>query len=205
VPDGAVAPAAIPAGRLGKSMTRLFTVLATFDGLALLASFALGVASNLRGAVRSPEDQTYLFHFTLGLFAAVGTLLVHCLIFTYFLGTGRWVKEVGLAYRLPDEPLPKLTRRLKRQTFPPALAAMLITIATAAAGAGAQLREWPSPVHLTLAIITLAVNVWAFRVEYRNVRINASVIEGVLCEVDRIRAARGLPSNAEALARDQGS
>ena len=86
------------------------------------------------------DDPTYQIHFLLGLFAVLVTLAVHCLIFIYFLGTGRWVKEVVLAYRLPDAPLPRLTRELKRRTFPLALLAMLVPIATAAAGAGAAAR-----------------------------------------------------------------
>ena len=95
-------------------MTRIFTTLATFNALALLVTYGVGWLSWQRGSVRHAEDPTYLVHFILGLSTAVLTLLVHCLIFTYFLGTGRWVKEVGLAYDLPDEPLPKLTRELKR-------------------------------------------------------------------------------------------
>ena len=180
-------------------MTRIFTTLASVLALALTASFLAGVASKWRDAAHNPNDSLYLVHFTLGLFTAIGALLIHCIIFTYFLGTGRWVKEVKLAYHLPDEPLPKLTRELKRRTFPPALAAMLITIATAAAGAGAQLQEWPWMAHASLAVATLVINLWAFRLEYRNLRINAEVITDALHEVDRIRAARGLPSNAEAL------
>ncbi len=187
-------------------MTRIFTTLATLDALALVATFLVGLLSRWRGSVHHPEDPTYLVHFTLGLFTAIGTLLVHCIIFTYFLGTGRWVKEVKLAYRLPDEPLPRLTRELKRQTFPPALAAMLITIATAAAGAGVQLgiSAWPWQLHFGLAIAALLINLWAFRLEHRNVTVNARAIEQVLVEVDRIRAERGLPSNAEALRREEG-
>jgi len=136
-----------------------------------------------------------------------GTVLfalgVHSLIFIYFLGTGRWVKEVALAYGIADAPLPKLTRDLKRRTFPPALIAMLVPIATAAAGAAVQWRDLNWTVHLSLGLATLAVNVWAFWVEYRNVSINVDVIEEVLREVDRIRASHGLPSNAEALRQEQ--
>jgi hypothetical protein len=176
-------------------MTRIFTTLATIDGLLLLAGFGIGILSKLGVA-------EYMLHFWLGLSAALVTLLVHCLVFTYFLGTGRWVKEVALAYRLPDEPLPRLTRELKRQTFPPALFAMLIAIATAAAGTAAQLQEWPWPVHATLATLTLLINFWAFAVEYRNVNTNAGVIERVLSEVDRLRAERGLPTNQAALQQE---
>jgi hypothetical protein len=184
-------------------MTRLFTVLAWINGLALAASFAVGWASKFRGSLHHADtDPTYLVHFTFGLGAALLTLLIHCLIFTYFLGTGRWVKEVTLAYDLPDRPWHKATRELKRRTFPPALAAMLVTIATGAAGAGVQLQDWSWYVHFGAALAALLVNLWAFRVEVRALSENAAVMDGVLAEVDRIRAERGLPSNAEALARE---
>ena len=118
-------------------MTRIFPILAALDALLLSISFALGVVSKLRDGVHNPSDQTFWYHFLAGLSAEVLTLLVHCLIFTYFLGTGRWVKEVKIAYTLPDEPLPKLTRDLKRRVFPPALFAMLTATFTGAAGAAA--------------------------------------------------------------------
>src|SRR3989442_609330 len=100
-------------------MTRIFTTLAALLMVALLATFGVGLyCMSLELSVY--KNDVYLVHFTLGLFTALGTLLVHCIIFTYFLGTGRWVKEVGLAYALPDMPYPKLTRELKRASFPPA-------------------------------------------------------------------------------------
>jgi hypothetical protein len=196
-----LAASAIEVARV-PGMTRIFLFLASLDGLALLLAYAVGIVSKLRDGSQH-GDPTYLIHFTLGLFSALGTLLVHCLIFTYFLGTGRWVKEVTLTYGLPDEPWHKETRELKRRTFPPALIAMLIAIATAAGGAGAQLREWPWYVHFSLATLTLIINFWAFRVEYRNVEANSAVLDSVVGEVDRIRAERGLPSNAEALEREE--
>jgi hypothetical protein len=183
-------------------MIRIFATLATANFVLLVASFATGVISKLHDGVHQADGTTYLVHFLLGLAAAVTTLLVHCIVFTYFLGTGRWVKEVKLAYNLPDDPLPRLTRQLKRRTFPPALAAMLVTIGAAAAGTGAQLQAWPWIVHATGATLALAVNIWAFLVEFRNVRINAAIIEDVLHEVDRIRAQHGLSENAVALQAD---
>ncbi len=177
-------------------MTRIFTVLATLLTLAFLTTFGVGLYS-MSLEVSVYKNEVYLVHFTLGLFTALAALLVHCIIFTYFLGTGRWVKEVGLAYDLPDANYPRTTRELKRTAFPPALFAMLITIATAAAGAGRQLQLWHWSIHLSLAVLTLLVNLWAFRVEYRCLRSNAVVIEGVQNEVERIRAERGLLPSAE--------
>jgi amino acid transporter len=176
-------------------MARLFRILAILNSLALVVTFAFGAAS------RFWRHDLFLAHFTLGLFAAIGTLLVHCLIFTYFLGTGRWVKEVGLAYHLPDADLPRQTRELKRKTFPPALFAMLITIATAAAGQGAFLMSWPWYLHGGLALATLAVNLWAFRLELECLAINGQVIQAVMEEVERLRSLAGMPANAEAFQR----
>jgi hypothetical protein len=185
-------------------MTRILANLSAFNFLALLATFAVGWVSFLRGSRAAPDDPTYSLHVFLGLVSGTTTLGVHCLIFIYFLGTGRWVKEVALAYRIPDDPLPRLTRTLKRRTFPPALFAMLVTIATSAAGGGVATQHWPWQVHAGLAAATLAVNAWAFFVEYRSVAVNGGIIDAVMREVERIRAERGLPSNEEALRQQQG-
>jgi hypothetical protein len=179
-------------------MTRIFLSLAVLDGAFLIASFLLGVASKLQDGIHTGA-QIYWVHFLVGLTAAIVNLMVHCLIFTYFLGTGRWVKEVKLAYELPDEPWPRLTRELKRRVFPPALFAMLFAIATGAAGAAAHVQLWPWPVHASLASLTLLVNFWAFALEYSCLKTNAQVLDQVLVEVDRIRLQHGLPTNAEAL------
>lgn len=186
-------------------MTRIFATLAVINFLGLLTTFVVGALSLARHSLNRPtEDATYLVHFHLGLYTVILNLGMHSLVFIYFLGTGRWVKEVALAYDLPDEPLPRLTRELKRWTFPAALAAMLVPIVTAAAGLGVQMREWPWYAHGSLALATLAVTSWAYLVEYRNIQANAHVIADVLREVDRIRAARGLPSNEEALRQEAG-
>ena len=55
------------------------------------------------------------------------------------------------------------------------------------------MQQWPWQVHFTLAVAALAVNVWAFRLEYRAVAENAGILDAVLGEVDRVRAEKGLP------------
>src|SRR5262245_32872223 len=179
-------------------MIRIFCVLAIANGIGLLLSFVFGLISMWSGGLTDPNSNTFHVHFLCGLFASVTTLLVHCLIFTYFLGTGRWVREVSLAYDLPDEPLYKTTRDLKRRTFPPALFAMLSVMAVAAAGGGRMMQGWPYQLHLYGSFIAILVNFWAYRVELRGLRANEEVIAGVYQEVDRVRAERGLPSNEEA-------
>jgi amino acid permease len=128
-------------------------------------------------------------HMIAGIVSAVFALLVHCLIFTYFLGTGRWVKEVARAYHLPDDDMPKLTREFKRQVFPPALFAMLSVIAAVASGAGAQTAPegfW-GLAHPILSVLALAINGWAYVIEYRTVAANGRVQERIMDEVERRR------------------
>jgi hypothetical protein len=180
-------------------MIRIFTVLATANAFGLLASFTLGWVSKLSGGYQESANAHFMYHFYCGLFTAICTLLVHCLILTYGLGTGRWVREVSLVYGLPDAPLYKTTRDLKRTTTPLALGAMLGTIAAAAMGAGVQLQGWTWLTHLTGACLAIGLNGWAYIVEFRGLRKIEAILIAVYAEVDRVRAERGLPSNEEAL------
>jgi amino acid transporter len=179
-------------------MTRIFVTLAAVNAAALLLTFGVGVAfmyEREAGALAPAPAQPlgwswFTAHIVLALFTAVLTLLVHCLIFTYFLGTGRWVKEVARSYGLPDQHLPRQTREFKRRAFPPALFAMLVTIAAAASGAGAQAPgetawHWAHPI---LAVITLVINGWAYVVEYQTVSANVVVVNQVKEQADRMRA-----------------
>jgi hypothetical protein len=179
-------------------MAQTFRNLAILLTIALLGTIGLGFWLRFT-PVELRYNDLFIVHWAVGLSTVIVSLLVHCLIFIYFLGTGRWVKEVTIAYKLPDEPWHKETRELKRATFPPALFSMLIGIAAAAAGAGAQLQAWPWYVHMTLGLLTLLINLWAFRIELRNVTINAAIIESVMAEVERIRAAHGISTNEQAL------
>ncbi|MFO0866493.1 MAG: hypothetical protein U0744_17915 [Gemmataceae bacterium] len=183
-------------------MTRTFVALASLVMLLMIAAIGVGTWSFVLKLQGQRDDNLFIIHFWLGLGTALAVLLVHCIIFTYFLGTGRWVKEVSIAYRLPDDPFYKETRTLKRKTFPPALFSMLIAIATSAAGAGVMLQGWHWGMHATGAVLTILINVWAFDVEYRAVSRNAVVMDLVLDEVDRRRAEQGMESNAEALAQE---
>lgn len=183
-------------------MAETFRRLAAALTMAIVATMAVGFWSFFTPPDAEAKDQRYILHFFLGLATVIGGLFVHCLVFIYFLGTGRWVKEVAIAYRIPDDPLPKRTRELKRLTFPPALFAMLIGIVASAAGAGVQLREWRWEVHMISAFATLLINLWAFRIEYRAIAENLGIIDGIVEEVELRRAAAGLKPNAQALEED---
>ncbi len=180
-------------------MKRIFTTLAIAAAIGLTVSFVLGCWSRW-GSTSS--DRLYMFHFLFGLFASIGTIAVHCVTFTYLMGTGRTIREVTLAYNLPDEPLYRRVRDLKRETHPWLISACLLTIIAAAAGMGTQLRHWPWQIHFSLAIICLVMNYVVFLLEYRKICVNETLIAAMMVEVDRVRAVHGLPPNAVALAEE---
>jgi hypothetical protein len=184
-------------------MSQILSRFAATVFLVLLAAFVSGFISWANAGLRTLDSPWWPLHFYLGLTAVLLVPAVHCLVIIYLLGTGRWVKEVAQAYGIPDDPLPKRTRELKRQTFPLAIVGVLLAVGTAFAGAMVRGGEWHWTVHLTLGTLTIVVNGWAFLVAYRTATVNAEVIVAVMREVDRIRAAHGLPSNAEALRQQE--
>jgi hypothetical protein len=186
-------------------MTRIFLVVVTLTGLALVAAVASGLASLLGGGLTDPNaTDVFLSHILLGLLASFAVLGTHCLVITYFLGTGRLIKEACLAYGFPDDGWPRQTRDIKRGNTPFAIVAMLVTIATAAAGQGRYMLDWPAWLHAAGAALTLLLNAWVWRREYRNLRKNLRLLDEMFAEVDRVRAEQGLPSNEEALRQQRG-
>ena len=87
-------------------------------------------------------------HMLLGQAAALVAVLVNSITITYFIGTSRWCKEVCETYRLPAE-LAERSTRLKRSTFPWALAGILAVIVIVGLGAAAD----PSGANLAASAV----------------------------------------------------
>jgi hypothetical protein len=139
-------------------------------------------------------------HMLLGVAAALLAVLVNSVTITYFIGTSRWCKEVCQTYSIRGD-LADRSTRLKRSTFPWALAGILAVIGVvglgAAADPGGANREhsvqWVTP-HYVAAILGLFILLAAFWVQICRIAENYSVIEEILAEVQRIRAEKNLPT-----------
>ncbi|NIP86835.1 MAG: hypothetical protein GTO03_15230, partial [Planctomycetales bacterium] len=84
---------------------------------------------------RLRAEQAYgTAHLLTGVAATLGIVLVGSIAVTYFIGTGRWCREVVEAYALEDQLL-RASRDLKGRSFPWALAAMLTAVGVSALGA----------------------------------------------------------------------
>ncbi len=168
-------------------MHRIFLGLAVTSGSLLVASFVLGLGA--AGGPRGAGHVWHDLHFLLGLLTVLMNLLVHSIVFTYFLGTGKWVKEVVRVYRLPDWIEAQAVKN-KRKAFPFELWSMTLVGVTAWLGAGSDARGWPSAWHLGAAALTLAFNLGAFAAEYAAIVAQARLLLEVKDEADRLREAQ---------------
>lgn len=173
-------------------MNRIFLGLASLQAAALVLTAAFGFTFDAQGP--APP-----YHWHAGLWTSVLTLFLHSLVLTYFIGTGRWVREVGEAYGLPDY-WHRRSWASKVRSIAFALVSMLLVIAAAASGAATdpgatvRLHRWMglsgATLHLVTSIVAIAANAVSYVFEYRAIRENGAIIEEVMQEVARIRAAR---------------
>lgn len=170
-------------------MHRIFLGLAVADGTLLVAALVLGfVNSGVESGTRALL--WHRAHFATGLAATMATLLVHSIAYTYFLGTGKWVREVVRVYRMPAWVEGQATRN-KRKAFPFALWGMILVGGTAWLGAAADTRRGFDPAwHLGLAAVALAFNLGAFAAEYTVIVAQARLLLEVKDRADRMRKAR---------------
>src|SRR5262249_42201054 len=133
--------------------------------LALLTSALLSIvcfiATLLMGfmVVKTTLAQHVLF----GFFTTFLVTLTQSMTMFYFIGTGKQIKDlVGSIAGGPE--LVQRTKIFKAKVFPPALWAMLFTMATMIIGGGVHTRvSWTPPLlHAALAGISLYYNIVAF-------------------------------------------
>jgi hypothetical protein len=169
----------------------------------------IGIAFFHGLGIDDPKDpsvrQSIELHMLIGVFGLIFAAFVHAIVLTYFMGTGRWVEETSRAYKLPSK-FHDETQKIKYRLLPGITASILMLVLTVPFGAFADpdaTRAWghvqesigfaPSTVHLTITVLTVAVNVWVSIFEFRSIERNGELVEDVMNEVNRIRTERGLP------------
>ena len=185
-------------------MIRIFFTLAAFAVLCLLVAVFLGwyigdlqQVYSLTGEAKDAILRRKQAHMLFGIGAALVVLLVNSIVVTYFIGTGRWCKEVVETYSL-DRSFVSRSQALKRQTFPWAACSMVAVIVVVALGGAADpttgaktTANWVTP-HYLGALLVLAFVVFAFLVEAGNIRAHHAVINDIVAEVRRVRSEKGL-------------
>jgi hypothetical protein len=116
---------------------------------------------------------------------------VHCVVFTYFIATAKWVQH-AIAVKKLDESLAAPTRSFKMQAFPAALSAMAVTFAAAILGAALDNRMGSKQLHLWTALAAVAVNGVVAIIEYRAIARNGRLIDSIL---EQINTPTEVPEN----------
>lgn len=186
-------------------MKRIFLTLAVLANITLLIAFVLGWQvgdpSKLNGL--DPDVNRRIgTHLLAGLGALTSATMVHALLFTYFMGTGRWIEETSQAYSLSDSWY-RHNQRTKYGILPGIFIGFLLLVATGALGAvadpatTASLQKTvgisDSTLHFSAAVCTWIVNIIINMTQYFAIIKNSAIVEGVLAEVRRIRLEKGLP------------
>lgn len=166
--------------------------MAATNYLLFGVTVAFGFLSEPPADVNRPGSGAFGYHLPLGLATGLFAMLTHCMVFTYFLGTTRWVRETASAYRL-DAKFVRQSRRCRSRSMAMAVISILLVVATVASGAGAHTRIWPTGIHSVLPFATFGFMLFAFRMQYGAIEEHIDLTERVMTEVNRMRIERGQP------------
>ena len=156
-------------------MLSLFLALTAFNVLCLLLTAALGYAFG--------GSTVTQWHALAGVVATITCCAVHCVVFTYFIATAKWVQHAVTVKQL-DPSLVGPTRSFKMQAFPAALLAMVVTFAAALCGAASVSYGVSPGYHHVVAWIAVATNVVVALAEYRAIERNGRLIKGILNQIN---------------------
>ena len=113
-------------------MDQVFKRAALFALTLLVVTAGLGLwLGDLHGVTDPAVLRWGTVHRLSGVLAALMVVLVNSMAVTYFIGTGRWCREVVETYGLDGSYIER-SRRLKRSAFPFALLGMLAVVTVVA-------------------------------------------------------------------------
>lgn len=177
-------------------MDRIFSVIAVLSNLGLCFTFYLGWSIGDATALSDQTREAVSTHFLTALASSTFAMLVHAIVLTYFMGTGRWIEETCEAYKLGGTAR-KENIRGKYRIIPGMIACILMIVVTGAFGAIADPgsnSDLPNAatIHFVLAVTTLLLNALVSYGEFQQIGRNGRVVAGIVTEVRRIRRERGL-------------
>ena len=171
----------------------------------MIASLVLGLQVGdpmQNGGLDAEVNARVGAHILIGLGALTGSMMVHALLLTYFMGTGRWLEETSAAYKLSPE-WHQRNQKFKYGILPGILVSVVMVIATGSLGAVADpatavsLEEVigmpDATLHFSMALLTCLVTLIVNFTQFIAIIGNSAIVEGVLADVRRIRIERGLP------------
>jgi hypothetical protein len=131
-------------------------------------------------------------HMLWGLFVIVLVILLQCLVFGFFIGSGKTIKRV-VAERGLDPAWIQRTKDYKNRSYPALMLALVVTAAAGIAGGGIGAGAVPVAVHVGLVWLAFLLNVRSLWVSYRVLVENVGAIHAINREVGRREGAGMVP------------
>lgn len=177
-------------------MIRYFLVLAVTGASLLSADFVIGLIA--ASEVRGPGAIWHGIHFLFSLATVLALLGIHSIVYTYFMATNKWAKEVVRVYQLPEW-FNTEAKKNKMRAVRFVMGSMTMIALTAWLGAAADTRGSAYSIwHLGVAAAAFAYNLGAFVVEYGLIVAHARLLMELKDQADRLRAERYGPDLVDA-------
>jgi hypothetical protein len=129
-------------------------------------------------------------HILWGFFMTLLIVLLQCLIFGFFIGSGKSIKRVVAESGLGPDWVQK-TKDYKNRTSPALMLAILASIVAAGAGAGVATGSVSITTHHVLILAALFLNGRSLWICYRVIVENIEAIHRINREVERLRKDGG--------------
>jgi len=183
--------------RLLQRQSRQGDVAALDGGEAVVAAGDIEAALDAAKTSLKSARQAGSLHIILGIVSVLLVVLVCSIAVTYFIGTGRWCREVTEAYRMEPAILAE-SQSLKRGSFPWAVGGMLTALGISALGAASDpatgmegTARWVTP-HLFAALAGICLIGYCLYSLWASIVQNHQLVGRIMSEVQRRRAKAGL-------------
>ena len=154
-----------------------------FLGLTLANLAALAAAAGM-GYWSMSHESFRQWHMLAGALAALICCAVHCVVFTYFIATAKWMEHAVLVKNL-NPSLTAPARSLKSQALPAALVAMAMVFLAALLGVMTDTGLTTIVLHHVCVLAAIVVNVGAGVLELIAIRRNGLLIDRILAIINR--------------------
>lgn len=125
-------------------------------------------------------------HMIWGLFMTLLIVLLQCLVFGFFIGSGKTIKRVVAENGLGGDWVQK-TKEYKNQSYPALMLAIMAMLLAAAAGGAVSVGFLPSAVHQGLIWISLILNARSLWISYQVITQNVKAIHLINREIVRLK------------------
>jgi hypothetical protein len=129
-------------------------------------------------------------HMLWGCFMALLIIFLQCLVFGFFINSGKSIKKVVQDNGLSPDWIQK-TKDYKNRCYPMLMLALLVSVAAAVVGGGVSVGAVPVWIHELLVWAAFGINVYSLALSYRVVVENVKAIHRINDEVGHLKMAGG--------------